>query len=270
MGKIKLSTNECFKLFDHSFNRIKYFSCIMDNLSVTTLPDDWKIKKESSFDYAIQKPDDKQKEKLVDGCRHFMQCYLVRDCIESFALCLDRLFLVLLLHGKRILPNQTLYNSLSKEDKKSLKTFEKVGLSGKVQQLKNIFKLELPEEHNRIIVDLKDIRNCLAHSNGIVRDRDGKENGKEYRKFHWATFSVFAVGIKSGKEFKIELNKPFGEEANICAKLNIKDNFKSFKIGEMLSFSSSETYDIAWSLQLVAGKYLEELNTMILSKENKY
>lgn len=269
MGKINLPINECFKLFKQSFNRIKYFSCIMDNLSATALPDTWEIKNESGIIYGIQEPDDKLKELLIHSCGHFMQRYLVRDSIESFASCLDKLFFILLLRGKKILSNQTFYNLLSDEEKKHFKKFEKVGLSGKegkIQQLKSMFNLELPEEYNRIIVDLRDIRNCLAHSNGVVRNCDGKKDSKEKRKFHWATFSIFGIGVKSGKKFEIEFNKPFEEEANICGKLDLKDNFKSFKIGERLSFSSSETYEIAWSLQLVADKYLKEINTIILSQ----
>lgn len=270
-NRINLSANECFKPFDRSFNRVKYFSCITDNLDVSHIPDDWTIKNETGLSYAVNEPEEKKKEYLIKSYKHFIQCYLVRDCIESFALCLDKLFFVLLLIGKTVPSDQTLYGSLSDENKELLKTFKNKGLygrDGKIKLLKRHFNLELSEPYKKIISDLKDIRDCLSHGNGIVSDRYGKQDEQGDQKFHWATLTIFGVGVKSGERVKIEIGKPPKEETDIYIKPDTRDHFKSFKAGEMLSFSSAETYEIALSLQLVAQEYLKKIQKMYITEEH--
>ena len=256
-NKLELNVNECFRLLDESFNRVKYFSCITDNLSATVLPQTWQITNASGFIYDIPEISKNDVGNFVEGYKYFMQRYLVRDCIESFALCLDSLFFIFLLNGKRLHSNQVLYEALSTEEKAALKAFERNGISYKVQELEKKFNLKLPEDHHKGLSSLKDIRHCLSHSNGIVRHIDGKEDKEGSRLFQWSVFSIFAVGIQSGKRFKIELHKAFEEEVNICAKLG--NQSKSFKVGEHLSFTSSETYEIALSLHYVALEYLKQV-----------
>lgn len=270
--RLELPINKCFTTYDQSFNRVKYFSAITDNLTKDLFPDEWVINNPFGINYAMKDVPDNKKNELLQGYKHFMQCYLVRDCIESFAICLDKLFLVLLINGKRIKSDQTLLEALSDEEREKHKLFEKAGLSsqnGKVQQLKNLFALPLSKEHNQLVTSLKDIRNCFAHGNGFVRDIDGKPDGKTKRKFHWATFSVFGIGTKSGNKFDIEIGKPLEEESYICGKIELKDNSKSFRVGEQLSFSSKETYEIAWSLQLVAREYLNQIRSNILEADKQ-
>jgi hypothetical protein len=55
--KIDLRVEDCFKQFNRGFNRAKCFSCIMDNLDVTVLPDEWKITNEENLDYKIKPPE---------------------------------------------------------------------------------------------------------------------------------------------------------------------------------------------------------------------
>lgn len=269
--KIELPIENCFKLFEQSFNRVKYFSCITDNMDISDLPDDWTIKNETGLSYSIKEPESDRKEYLVEGYKHFVQCYLVRDCIETFALCLDNLFFILLLHGKTAPSNQTLYGSLSDEDKKLWGDFRNKGLygkDGKIRLLKKQFNLELSDPYKKIISGLKDLRDCLTHNNGIVNDRYGEQVNEGVRKFHWATITIFGIGVKSGKINKIEIGKQLKEETNVCIKLDTQDHSKPFKIGEQLSFSSTETYEIAWSLQLVAQEYLREIKKIFISEDN--
>ena len=158
--------------------------------------------------------------------------------------------------------DQIIFESLSEDEKKLLKNFEKAGLSnedGKVQLLKKRFNLILSKDYNIIVSSLKDIRNCFAHGNGFVRKKDGKKDG-EKRKFHWATFSIFGIGTTSGKKVEIEIGKRLEEEINICGKIDTKDHYKSFEVGEQLSFSSTETYEMAWSLKLVANEYIKQIS----------
>lgn len=266
--KLELRVEESFNLFAQSFNRVKYFSCIADNLNAENLPKAWVIQNPSGLSYKLDVPSKDKEEYLIDGYKHFMQRYLVRDCIESFALCLDNLFFMLLLHGKQAQSNQPLYNCLSEEEKNILKMFQNTGISsrdGKVQILKQRFKLELPKAHNKVISGLKDIRNCLSHNNGIVRNTDGKKDGNNKRQFHWTIFTVFAVGTKSGKRFEIKFDQPFEEEVNICGKIDLGNKSKSFTIGKSLFFNSVETYEIAWSLQLVAQEYLKIISESLHS-----
>lgn len=258
--KINISAENCFKRFGQSFNRAQYFSCIMDNLDTSMLPNEWGIKNKSNLSYSMKAPDDKQR--LVDGCKHFMQRYLVRDCIESFALCLDELFFVLLLDGKKGLASQTLYDLLSPEECGEFNGFQFGGLREKIDALENRFGLKLSEMHRRVVISLRDIRNCFAHSNGVVRVKDGQADGEQGRKFSWVTLHVFGQGVASGQQYEIELNKPFSEETHIYLRIN--ENSRSFKVGESLSFSSAETYEIAWSLQRVAIELLKKIQNMAL------
>lgn len=261
--KMELSINDCFKAFDISFNRLKYFTCITDNLGVESLPCGWSITNKDGMSYQVPAPEEDKREYIISGYKHFIQRYLVRDCIESFALCLDELFLVLLLSGKTVPSNFTLIECLNEEEKLALDKFRDHGLDGKdgkIRILKDRFNLELPTPYKKIISSLKDIRDCLTHNNGIVTRRHGHSGKNNSRKFHWATFSVFLVGTKSGRKSKLIFNKPLREESNINIKLDIQNHSKTFMIGEQLSFSSDESYEIAWSLQLAAQEYFKTIN----------
>ncbi len=260
--KISLSLEKCFKPFDQGFNRVKYFSCITDSLDAEALPDEWVIKTESGISYGMTEPNNKAF--LADGFKHFIKRYLVRDCIESFALCLDELFFFLLLHGKTVASGKSLHDALSDEEKERQVAFENAGLYGKIDKLDSQFNLKLSSDHKRAITSLKDIRNCFAHSNGVVRAGDGRKDGKEKRKFSWMVASVFGIGIQSGERQTIELNRQLSEEIHVG--VEIKQQFKSFKKGEALSFSSAEAYEIAWSLHLAAAEYLKGL-TVVRSAE---
>lgn len=255
--KVELPVESCFKLFDQSFNRIKRFSKIGECLSVYNLPSDWGIKNDSGLTYSVEPLPEDKKAYVLDGFRHFLQCYLVRDCIESFMLCLDSLYLLLSLNGKQIKSNQTLLEALTKDEKENYEKFTFSGLSvkdGKIKKLEERFNLRLSKENKLIISSLKDVRDCLTHGNGIVQEKYGNSAKCGKRKFSWKTFHIFAEGISSKKKHKIELGKSFSEEVNLC--LQIKECSKDFNIGEQLSFTSYETYEIAWSLQEIARGYL--------------
>lgn len=99
--KIEFSVEKCFKTFDQSFNRIKYFICIAENLTEKQLPSFWSIQNPGGISYGVNEPDSKNKPLIVEGYKHFIKCYVLRDCIESFSLSLDKLFLILLIHGKK-------------------------------------------------------------------------------------------------------------------------------------------------------------------------
>ncbi len=52
-------------------------------------------------------------------------------------------------------------------------------LFGKIDKLDSKFSLKLPRVQKQLINSLKDIRNCLAHSNGVVRAMDGQRDEKD-------------------------------------------------------------------------------------------
>lgn len=261
-AEYKITLESCFKSFQQSFNRVKYFSCITSNLDLEILPTDWGIQNPSGLSYSIKKPEtNEQKQMILDGYKHFIHCYLVRDSIESFAASLDYLFLTLLLHGKKVRAKQSLWDSLSAKEQDLMNEFEGASLSskaGKFQLLKKHFNVELEKDFKKIIPTLKDIRNCFSHGNGFVRKTDGKKDGKGKRKFIWKTAHVFAKGIETGTEYPIEFGQPFKEEVHVC--LQIKDHEKSFEIGDQLSFTPAETYEIAVSLQQVAKNLIKRVH----------
>ncbi len=252
---IKLPIENCFKQFDESFNRVKYFSCISDNLKKTDLPLDWSIQNPNSISYGMDKPDNL--DYILKGYQHFIQRYLVRDCIESFSLSLDELFFALTLHGKRFRSNQSIKEGLSESELASISSFQRKGLSDKVKKLESSYDLILSAEHKELVGSLKDIRNCFAHSNGIVRPMDGKDCD-EGRKFQWKSFHVFLQGVDSGEKSALEIGVPLKEVSNVC--MQFVEYSRSFKVGESMSFSSKETYEIAWSLQMVGLDYMQILN----------
>lgn len=261
-NNLKLCIEDCFKIFDHSFDRLKYFSSISNNVSVQNLPKNWDIQNPEGLTYSIRKPEEKDHQMIVEGYKHFIGCYLLRDCIESFSLALDDMFFGLLLHGKHIhSSSRNFYDAFSVEEKKALRNFKNTGLfsdNGKVQLLKSRFQVELPSQHNTCISSLRDIRNCFAHANGFVRDVDGKEESedKSKRSFYWQTICLF-VKSDSGEESKLEMNKVISGGGSLC--LRIQTHSKSFRIGEQLSFSTSEIYEMGQSLQFIARQYLQEI-----------
>lgn len=248
---------DCFKRFDQSFNRIRYFLCIADNLTTETLPKSWDIKNSSGFAYKINKPEDDKKQYVVDGYKHFLHRYLVRDIIESFTVCLDKVLFVLLLNGKQILPSQKLIDVLSFQEKMKLIKFERRGLLDKVNLLEKNYSLTLTGRHKDVVESLTDIRNCLAHNSGKVREIDGQEDQNNMRKFFWITSLLYMEGIDSGREYPVEFNVPLPENSNLCFKFS--DHIRSFKIGEDLDFSSIEAFEIAMSLRYVGVSYLDIL-----------
>lgn len=266
--KYPLSINDCFKVFDQSFNRVQYFSCIAQNLSSDGLPAIWGIQNPSGITYAIKVPENQEEEQnILHGYKHFIHRYLVRDCIESFSISLDSLFFVLLLNGKNIPPGITFQESLSNEEKGLFKKFEKAGLSsqeGKIQLLKTHFGLNISDRDKSIISCLKDIRNCLSHSNGFVRETDGKKDNDKKRKFTWQIISAFFLDEETGEESAIEFGKEMHESKTVAVR--IEDHQKSFRIGEQLSFSPSETYEIAFSLKQVVNGILENINNQLNSQ----
>jgi hypothetical protein len=264
--QIILSPNKCFKAFDQSFNRIKYFSCIADNISESSFPTEWFIQNNpTGLSYGMKKPTEDNYLMLVNGFKYYMQRYLTRDCIENFSLCLDELFFILLANDKTIPHGKKLLECLSEEELKLFTKFNKVlGLEKKVELLEKHFNISILPDHKKIITSLKDIRNCLSHNNGIVRETDGEEDptDNQKRKFHWAVFKFFTVG-KSGTQFSIEFGKPLPEESEICMKQELQNHYKSFQIYHPLSFSSADTYEIALSLQLIALRYLDGVSKII-------
>lgn len=259
---VKLRVESCFKQFDESFNRVKYFSCISDNLKETDLPLDWSIQNPNSISYGMGNPDNL--DYILKGYQHFIQRYLVRDCIESFSLSLDELFFALTINGKRFRPNQSIKEGLSESEFASITSFQWKGLSDKVRKLESLYDLILSAEHKELIDSLKDIRNCFAHSNGIVRPIDGKECNHG-RKFKWKSFHVFLQGVDSGEKLALEIGVPLKEASNVC--VQFVEYSRSFKVGESMSFSSKETYEIAWSLQMVGLDYIQMLNKKLNNAE---
>lgn len=100
--QIQMPIQNCFTFFDQSFKRIYYFLQIIDNLKTNQLLDEGiKISSGIVFSRDIVLDSDK-KRYLIDGYKHFIRGYLLRDCIESFSLCLDELCFLMLLHKKTI------------------------------------------------------------------------------------------------------------------------------------------------------------------------
>jgi hypothetical protein len=175
-------------------------------------------------------------------------------------LCLDELYLLLLLNGKTVKSNLTLFEALTTEELKEYTYFTFRGLStkdGKIRQLKDKFNLELQDNNKTIINSLKDIRDCLTHGNGLVQEKYGSPAKDKQRSFSWKTMDIFVEGVVSKKKSKIQFGKALKEESNIC--LRIKKHSKNFRIVEQISFTPAETYEIAMSLQFIAKDYLKSI-----------
>ena len=261
---INLDPVKCFKLFDESFNRIKYFPRIADGIDVGSLPTDWGItRSDSGIRYGMNQPNEEQRQYLLNGFQYFLRRYLVRDCIESFALCLDELCLNLLLLSnlpRRVQSSQTLYDILEDEEKKFLKDFQDKGLSnknGKIGLLRTRFGLELSDKHKKTIKSLKDIRDCLTHRNGITSTRDGFSAEGQKIKFKWLTLDFFVVGTETGFKQPFKIGEVYKEGVNCFFK--IKEHSKIVDVGSSLEFSSVEIYDIAHSLQLISMDYIGKI-----------
>jgi hypothetical protein len=267
--KIELPVKICFKLFDESFNRVQLFTIIGENIAINNLPNEWGIKNDSGITYPVEPPPEDKKDYVVNGFKHFLQCSLVRDCIESFMLSLDTLYLLLSVNGKKMKLNQPLLIVLTEEERKDYNDFTLKGLSkkdGKIKALKDKFGLELSEENKTIANSLKDIRDCLTHGNGIVNEKYGSDAKDGKRKFTWQAISIFLQSTESKKRYKIEFGKKISDyvggingQDSIDVCLEIKERSKDYEIGEQLTFSPAETYEIAWSLQEIGREYIQKI-----------
>ena len=256
--QVNLRVEDCFKLFDQSFTRVKYFSGIVSSIETSMLPNDWNIKSSSGISYTVAEPDEETtKQYLIDGCNHFVHRYLVRDIIESFMLCLDKVVLYLYLHGKPLDPDKSPRENLSKNEVKKLTNFEFKGLQKKIEFLKDEFGIAVPKEHEQCLESLRHIRNCFAHSNGMVRFDDGIKDGSENRIFEWFVLTVFLVGLESGERYELALGESIPEESKVCSKIETYSS--AFKVGDSLSFTPAEVYEIAFSLQLSAHQYIKSV-----------
>ncbi|WP_299345232.1 hypothetical protein [uncultured Maritalea sp.] len=261
---LNLSANESFNLFAQSFRRVKYFLFIADNISISHLPQEhWEIGNKESVRFAIPTPPSNKIGGLVEGFQHFQRLYLVRDSIETFALCLDDLCFKLLLaqSGTRHIPiGGTLHDSLEATEKAFLNEFKSNGVSptkGKISKLKERFSLSLSEDIERAIGSLKNVRDCLSHRNGIVSEKDGEAAKGGLRRIQWPAFELFVLDHKTKKRSKLSFGTTYINGGTI--ELQMIPRAKVFSVGEKLEFTSAEVFEIAQALNLAAQKYLSQI-----------
>ncbi|MET0154738.1 MAG: hypothetical protein ABW189_01355, partial [Rickettsiales bacterium] len=89
---IEVKIENCFKEFIESYNRVKYFCCVADNLEASFFPSDWLIKNEGKLDFGVKALSEEEQIFLLTGFRFFLRRYLLRDAVESFAISLENLF----------------------------------------------------------------------------------------------------------------------------------------------------------------------------------
>ncbi|MDP7143214.1 MAG: hypothetical protein QF692_01820 [Alphaproteobacteria bacterium] len=254
-------------VFAQSFNRLLYYIPLADNLDVSCFPDRWGIISNQGVLHEGTVPVTKQDEKgLLEGFQNLTYRYLLRDCIESFALSLDDLYATLQVYEKKSPSN------LDEEDRKKAESFARAGIyrkkEGKLQRLKKDFGLKLPEDYRSIISGLKDIRDCLSHSAGIVMPHHGnKVSQSDEREFSWLSLHAHAIGKMSGKRYEIEVGDEFPEPVTL--QVEPRPHAKTFKIGHHLIFSPGEAFDIANSLNLVLEQYIDEAYRSIQPSHKK-
>ncbi len=261
-GRITLDLDMCFQDLQRSISRVNLFSCIGQNLELNSLPQTWLIRNEGGVDMGMNDPKPEEMPHILEGFQHFLQLYLVRDVIETFALALDEMFALLLLQGKTGAPDGSyLHELFSAEDHAEIAKFKQEGLvkdkNGKVNRLAERHGLELSEGSQQILKSFRDIRNCFAHTNGVVRATDGEEcDDASKREFCWKVVHIWSENEDTGEQFPVESNKIV--PAGLAVKMQIKEHRKQFFIGERLSFSPIESYKIAMSLRWIADEYLQK------------
>ncbi|MET0155771.1 MAG: hypothetical protein ABW189_06690, partial [Rickettsiales bacterium] len=137
--------------------------------------------------------------------------------------------------------------------------------SGKIGMLEEKFDIKLSDDQKSFIESTKDIRNCLAHRNGIVGENDGLPAKNNQRKFMWTTMTAFSRDSVTLQEFPIEIGKTLseiglkndGDIGDIYVRFHTHERF--FDIGKPLDFTSADVYEIAFSLQCIAQNYLTQI-----------
>jgi hypothetical protein len=265
--QLNISPQKCFRPFDRSFQRVKYFSCVVDGMSPADLPSEWLIESASGIGFGMQEPTEEFQKEIVEWFRVFTKRWLVRDCVESFALSLDRLCEALMLMGikrRRIKSGQRLKEIFTDSEAQFIKDFSNAGLTGKrgkVRRLQDEFGIELVEERKKIIRGLKDIRDCLSHRNGVVGESDGEAASPEEGRFHWLTTHLYIEDVKTGIQLPLEVGRVYENGGDVC--MQIIQHEKCVTLGNSLRFSSVEAYEIAQSLQWVAQGYLTSANEVM-------
>lgn len=261
IGEARIDVGTTFEPFDQSFNRMKYFGQIIDSITTDQLPNSWAIKDTSGIINHHGTPNTEQRKLLLEGAKKCMHRYMVRDCIEGFALSLDKLcfFLLFFADGTvRMKTNQRFHDILSDKDKEYLKKFSRKGISpkdGKIKELQKEFGLVLPEEYKTVIKGLKDVRDCVSHHNSIVREADGERINENECKFTWLTMRVFHVDEITKERELLEFDKLYENAGHVS--ISIDQNEKVFNIGEPITFSRAEAYEIARSLSYIRDEYFK-------------
>jgi len=98
----------------------------------------------------------------------------------------------------------------------------------------------------RIFEGLKDVRDCLAHSLGIMNEEYGNsvKGDKSLRNIKWKSLRMYQ--FKENKKIKIKKGRlvEYPEKMEV----NTEEYKKNFKIGEYISFESHEILEIGLTL----------------------
>jgi hypothetical protein len=87
-------------------------------------------------------------------------------------------------------------------------------------------------------------RNCLAHREGIVHEKDTEDGMKLVVR--WTATHVF-IQFDDGAEEELQLGVPLRANGTVCLRTGVARE-KTYSLGEKVSVSAKEFIQIGWSL----------------------
>lgn len=248
-----IAIEKAFEAFNISFNRSRYFMIMIDNFDESHMPSNWASK--DNFGVIHHLPEPKNKGELIDVYKKYVANFILRDCIEAFALALDNLFFIVSLHGKKVLIGAPLINALSTEEQKELKNFKFCGLSEKLKRLSSKIGGPYDDEDLSIIASMKDIRDCFSHHFGLVRNTDGKSAKNHKRKFEWLVLNTFLRNRDTGRRQKLVFGEKLNQPCDLC--IELKKHCKEFKVNQMLAFTKNECMEILLTHKILSDRIIQ-------------
>lgn len=207
--------------------------------------------------------DDQTLAKFKNAFHQWIISNGLRELVETFATFLDRIYEVCFISAKS--------KGELKDQNIGIKKFEKKGLAGKLELLRNEFSVITDRE--KYLNSINRARHCITHRQGRVGQADIKDQG--VFNLVWLGFEIYA-DTTDGQ--KIPIMPPYApdgiilEEAN-TVKLHVIDREVKYKLGEIIQFTPNDLGEICLLFSLARAdimksvfKYLKHIGIEIQNK----
>ncbi|MDP3672921.1 MAG: hypothetical protein Q8R69_24935 [Telluria sp.] len=180
-----------------------------------------------------------------------------RDAIEAVSTFLESVRQVLAIWrlGKRQSMGEQLTGGLWNEQfGDAARRFHRLGFPDKIAMLETEFSAKLDPALQQQILSANVARNCLVHRGGIVSERD--LNTETALEIGWTRMALMLEDEDGQKELVI--GRVIEKASSLL--LQHQRRSKTFKLGERISFTTTEFVEICWTLFIYSLAWSQKLS----------